>query len=115
MPQRRSKPRPHRWLHKDPDIHKKYRPFLSHKTQSEFHGQPWNLSFEQWLSLWTEENWQQRGRAGDKLCMRRIDLDLPWQLGNVELVRRRDMVKLAHLRRVQLFQENNCDLADTSN
>jgi hypothetical protein len=105
------KSRPYRWLHKDPEIHKKYRPYLSHKTQCQFHQQQWDLTFEEWLTFWTPEQWLCRGRAGDNLCMRRIDLNQSWNKTNVELVSRRLMVKLAHERRVKLCEEKNIDVA----
>ena len=81
-------PRPERWIHSDPDIHKKYIPFLRQKAQAAYRFEEWQLNFEEFLSIWNEAAWNMRGRKADSICMTRIDWEGPWSKDNVELVTR---------------------------
>lgn len=114
MPHVKGKPRPVRWMYKDPDLHKKHRPFLKHRSQCAFRNEEWNFSFEEWCSIWTEEKWALRGRQADQLCMRRLDSTRPWQVDNVELITRRQMVSDNRARQVQLFWEKRRGLSNNA-
>jgi hypothetical protein len=82
---------PNKWKYKDPDVHKKHIPFLRARAQAVFRGESWNLSFEEFQEIWTEDLWNQRGRLKDCLIMRLTNsCDLDWRKDNVEIVVRKD-------------------------
>lgn len=81
-------PRPHVWRSgPDPAEHKKYRAFIQHRNQSQFRGEPWDITWEQYKEIWAER-WHQRGRTKDTYCLTRRDYDLPWTWTNIEVITR---------------------------
>ena len=82
-------PRPHTWLvGPDEYKHQMYTPWMKAKAQANFRGEPWDLEFEDYYTMWNGL-WDQRGRLRDNLCMTRIDWDGAWTRDNVELVTRK--------------------------
>lgn len=82
---------PNKWKYKDPDVHKKHIPFLRARAQAWYRNEAWNLSFEEFQEIWTEDLWVRRGRHKDCLIMRLIDpKDLDWRRDNIEIVVRRE-------------------------
>ena len=67
----------------------KYYAFLKHKSQAVYRKEPHSLTWEQWQSLWCDEQWQRRGRRGDDICLGRLDWDLGWEYSNVETMTKR--------------------------
>jgi hypothetical protein len=61
-------------------------------------GIPFLLSFEQWLSIWTESGkLDQRGRGADKFCMCRNGDVGPYEVGNVFIGTGRENVRAGNL------------------
>lgn len=61
-------------------------------------GIPFLLSFEQWLSIWTESGkLDQRGRGADKFCMCRFGDYGPYEVGNVFIGTGRENVRAGNL------------------
>lgn len=80
---------PSKWKYKDPDVHKKYIPFLRARAQAWYRGELWELSFEEYQEFWTEDAWQQKGRNKHSLLMRLRDPKIKvWSKDNVELTTR---------------------------
>lgn len=77
----------------DPLIRKKYLPFLHMQGQARFRGEAWTLTFAEFLELWTEDLWQQRGRSTNSLCLSRKDQQGAWNKDNVEICVRQIMLK----------------------
>jgi len=89
-------PRPERWKYKDPDIRKKYIPFLRAKAQAAFRNEEWTLTFEDWLKFWTESNWALRGKSNVSLCLTRKDYAYGWHIKNVEIAPRIELIRRQH-------------------
>ena len=89
----REGPRPQCWKYADPMMHAKHIPFLRMKCQATFRGEVWTLTFDEFLSYWTDELWAQRGRTKDSLCLSRIDQKGVWSNDNVEICKRLKMLK----------------------
>lgn len=87
-------PRPHTWL-SGPDEyrHEMYVPWLKARAQAKFRKEEWELSFEDWFELW-KNDWDNRGRSPENVCMTRIDFDKGWTADNVILMSRSEHLKL---------------------
>ena len=81
-------PRPDMWI-TGPDLieHKQYRAFIQHRNQSRWRKEDWQLTFSNYKMLW-EGHWHLRGRVKGSECLTRTNYELPWELGNVEVVSR---------------------------
>lgn len=89
----RSGPRPHVWVcGPDEYKHSMYMPFLRSKAQANYRGEPWELSFDQFYELWKDE-WPNRGRKPDDICMTRNDPDSAWDTSNTILITRSEHLK----------------------
>lgn len=89
-------PRPHVWVcGPDEYKHSMYMPWQRASAQARFRNEGWDLSFEQFYELWKDE-WNNRGRQPDNMCMTRDDYEGAWEIGNVTVVTRRE-----HLQRQQ--------------
>ena len=88
--------KPAAWLHKDPDVHKKFDPWHKARSQAHYRGEEWLLTFEEFQILWTDDLWAQRGRASDNLAMTRQDPEGPWSLDNCMIVTRKRQLQMAH-------------------
>ena len=93
-------PRPHVWkCGPDPKLHVMYDPWLKAKAQSDYRNRQgletgaFKLSFDDWATLWKDE-WINRGRDPDSMCMTRKDFKKAWTIDNCEIVTR-----LEHLQR----------------
>lgn len=91
----RAGPRPHVWKVQGEIPHQQYIAWLKMKAQADFRGEPWQFSFEDFQQVW-HGHWHLKGRARDNYCLTRINIQMPWQQGNVECIPRID-----HLRRSQ--------------
>jgi hypothetical protein len=81
-------PRPHTWKSgPDPELHNKFRVFGQCRNQAQFRGEDWQLTFEQFVQLWSNY-WQQRGRTVNSLCMTRRDWTRPWTMSNTQIITR---------------------------
>lgn len=85
---------PSKWVTgPDPVRHDKYYAWLKHRSQARYRDEDYELTWEQWESLWPNELWFRRGRARTDLCLQRIDPTGAWSMSNCEITTR-----LEHLR-----------------
>lgn len=57
------------------------------KAQAKFRGEPWDLSWEEYQTIW-EGKWHLRGSTPDDMCLTRIDWDGVWCASNIKVVSR---------------------------
>lgn len=69
--------------------------WMKHKAQANYRGEEYSLTIDEWMSLWTDEAFLQRGRDKDSLCLTQINIGEGWHLDNVEIVPRADYLKRA--------------------
>ena len=73
----------------DPFTREKYYAYLKHRAQCNYRSESYNLTWEDWQSLWTDELFSRRGRKSDSLVMQRIRTTDPWQSDNVKITFRK--------------------------
>ena len=77
---------PNRWMTgPDPLTHDKHYAFLKHRAQANHRGEDYHLTFEDWLSIWSDDDFLKRGRGKEDLCLYKIEIDGPWDLSNVQV------------------------------
>lgn len=82
--------RPQVWITgPDKELHDKYHPWQVAKAQANFRDEAWELSFDDYCSLW-EGHWDNRGRTPDNVCMTRKDPDGAWDFNNCEIITRKE-------------------------
>jgi hypothetical protein len=60
--------------------------FVRHKLNAAFRGIPFNLTFEQWWSIWEKSGkWEQRGNKKGQYCMARYGDIGGYEAGNVRI------------------------------
>lgn len=70
------------------------RAFDTSRVQARYRNQDWLLTWEEFYELWnTEDRWTERGVYRESLVMSRVDLSGPWELSNVEIITRLDMLR----------------------
>ena len=76
--------RPHLWISgPDPLTHDQYYAWLKHKSQAAYRKEAHELSFEEWLSIWTvDDRWNQRGNYSHSIVLTRHDKTQPWSMAN---------------------------------
>lgn len=98
--------RPLQWISgPDPIRHSKFNPWHKARVQARFRGEDYQLTFDEFCELWTDELWQRRGRGSQDLGMTRRDLSGPWTVENCVIVTRREQVRAANLWRTE--KKNN--------
>lgn len=91
---------PNKWIcGPDPLTREKYYAFLKHRSQARFRGEDYALTWEDWQGLWSDDDFQCRGRRADDLCLSRIDHLGEWSLANVEVIPRLEHLKKERPRR----------------
>lgn len=73
--------------YKDDRTHSMYRCFVQQRNQAVWRGEEWEMEFEEWKDLW-DPHFENRGRKKDNHGMTRIDINAPWAVGNVEVMKR---------------------------
>jgi hypothetical protein len=58
------------------------------KAQAKFRKEEWDLSWEDFIILWTDDLWEKRSKKSNGLVMMRTDIDKPWQFDNVVIIAR---------------------------
>lgn len=93
---RKRGPYPHNWCTgPDPRRHAQYYAWLKHKSQARYRGEPHELTWAQWETIWnTDGQWEQRGRSRDDLCLTMLDPDSGWLIGNVAVVTRLEQLQI---------------------
>jgi hypothetical protein len=76
----------------DPLVHRKYLPFLQARSQANFRKEVWQLTWEQWLELWPDVLWEQRGRSSESLALTRIDNTQAWCMKNCRVITRKEQL-----------------------
>lgn len=80
----------------NPIDHSLRRQFVQSRAQSQFRGETWQLSWEDFYYLWTrDQNYLLRGRGPNRLALCRRDPQGPWSLANCAIETRSE-----HLRRL---------------
>ncbi len=82
--------------YRDPLKHKQFTAWMRMKAQAIFRKEEWDLSFEEFLTLWTPY-WSRRGRASTAYCLSRTDPALSWSITNTTAMIRRDQLIKAQL------------------
>lgn len=85
----RKGPRPHVWLIKDELLRSQHLAWLRMKAQAVYRKEDFELTFEDFLNLWTNM-WEHRGRHPENYCLTRDDPDGAWDTKNTILVNRRE-------------------------
>ena len=86
----RKGPRPHVWIcGPDEYKHSMYTPWMMARAQANFRNEEWDLSFDEYYEIWKEQ-WSNRGRKADSVCMTRQDWGGPWSKDNVVIVIRKE-------------------------
>ena len=86
----RKAPRPEVWIvGPDEDRHRMYHPWQMARAQANFRGEPFELTFEEFYQLWRND-WDNRGRQPENMCMTRKDKDGPWSADNVHIITRKE-------------------------
>jgi len=70
----------------DPIEHDKYYAWQKHRAQARFRGEEYELTWEEFQSIWPNELFLQRGRTRGSYSMIRLDNTQPWAIDNVEVV-----------------------------
>jgi hypothetical protein len=78
--------------------HAQYLAFLQMRAQANYRKEVFELTFEDFQTLW-QENWYRKGRASEDYCLTREDPDGPWNRENAICIQRID-----HLRRQRQFK-----------
>ena len=69
--------------------HKLYVMASRSKAQAEYRNEGWEMTHDEYIDLWIEnDNYKNKGRAPENLCMTRIDPDLDWTKDNVHIISR---------------------------
>lgn len=72
--------------HKDPFERERYYAWQKHRCQAHYRGEDYELTHEDWCSLWPYDKFVCRGRSIHSLCLMRLDPYQPWRFNNVEVV-----------------------------
>lgn len=78
----RSGPRPHCWKVQGAIPHAQYLAFLQMRAQANYRGEEFNLSFEDYQTLW-QGKWERKGRGTEDFCLTRDDPEGAWVIDNV--------------------------------
>lgn len=76
------------WKYYDRLEHAKHLAFLRQRAQANFRKEGWELTIEQFFSMWTDELWAERGRKPLNYCMVRRDIEKPWSRENCLIITR---------------------------
>ena len=67
--------------------------YLKHRSQCMYRKEPYDLSWEDWNELWTDELFAKRGRGKDDLCLARVNIRDSWNLFNCIVYTRHEHLK----------------------
>jgi hypothetical protein len=87
---------PDKWITGPCELtHDKYYAWLKHKAQAKFRGEDYQLSWDDWQSIWSDDDFLLRGRSKESLCLQKIDLEDTWNKNNVIVAPRYEYLKRA--------------------
>lgn len=88
---------PNRWVSgPDPKMREVYYAWKKHQSQAWYRNETYELTYEDWLSLWPGDTFWQRGRTRGSLVLSRIDFYGPWSMDNVIVETRTEQVTRAN-------------------
>lgn len=67
--------------------------WLRHKAQCKFRNEEYNISWEDWENIWSDEDFLKRGRGIDDLCLMKVEIDGDWSVANTQVIRRLDQLQ----------------------
>lgn len=82
----------------DPFRHKLHHPWQLMKAQANFRDEEFTLTFEQFFELW-KDDWHNRGRQPENVCMSRHDFTEAWSFENCYIVSRKEHLRQQGLAR----------------
>ena len=100
----RTGPRPKAWKVQGEIAHTQHTAWHRQRSQAHYRGELWLLTFEEFQLLWSSL-WSKRGRSNTSYCMSRQDPELPWQLGNAEVIPRLDHLKRVRQQKMETRRE----------
>jgi hypothetical protein len=71
-------------------LRNKYYAFLKHRCQARHRSEDYTLTWDDWHSAWSDQDWAQRGRSRHSKVLGRIDWDAGWHKTNVRVMSRRE-------------------------
>ena len=81
--------RPVAWHFRDPIEHKLHTWSMRARSQAMYRGEAWTLTDREYIDLWIKDDqYLNRGRALENVCMTRIDPEGAWSMDNVEIITR---------------------------
>jgi len=81
---------PHIWIvGPDPLKHEIHQNYLKAKAQAMFRKEGWKFTIDEFFSMW-QNDWSNRGRGSDNVCMTRRDPNKPWSKENCYIITRRE-------------------------
>lgn len=87
--------RPHVWIigaDAGTYKHSMYHPWQMSKAQANYRGEEWALEFEDFYQLW-KDDWHNRGRDPDNVCMSRLDPEGAWDADNAVIITRKEQLQ----------------------
>ena len=72
--------------YKDELDHKRHIAFLRMRAQCNYRSEPFDMTIEDFFTLWQPELWPQRGRNPHDLVLIRKDIEKAWSLANCQVV-----------------------------
>lgn len=89
--------RPQSWVTGPDDFaHEQYYAWLKHRAQARHRGELYDITIDEWRTLWPQHLFEQRGRSSKDLCCKMLDPELGWTKSNVEVMTRREGVQMQH-------------------
>ena len=73
----------------DPVDRARHKAFNVSRCQARFRGEEWELTLEEFFSVWTPLRWSKRNRSSSGLMMTRRDTERAWSIDNVYIIDRR--------------------------
>ena len=84
---------PDSWLSGPDEFrHSMYLPWLRAKAQANYRSEDWQLTFEEFFTLWKDQ-WHNRGRLITSVCMSRDDMEGSWDINNTIIITRYEHIK----------------------
>ena len=81
----------------DPLTRDKYYAWLKHRAQAKHRKEDYSLTWDDWQGLWSDDDFNLRGRRGESLCLTRSDFEGEWCLENVQVVTRLEHFRMKTL------------------
>ena len=89
---------PNKWVSgPDPFTREKYYAWHKHRAQARYRNEAYDLTFEDWQTLWSDEDFLKRGRGNHCLSLCRLHSKDSWNINNVEIITRMEHKKRGKL------------------